>query len=66
MRSPVVVVANQTQVLLEQVRLYFVGFRESFDFAYSCEHAYTGIDMLDSRVLLANSDVPKSWLNQVP
>jgi hypothetical protein len=51
MRSPVVVVAYEAQVLLEQVRLYFVGFMESFDFAYSSGPAYAGSDMLDSRVL---------------
>jgi len=51
MRPRVVVVAYEGPVLLEQVRLYFVGFMESFDFANRCGPAYAGSDMLDSKVL---------------
>ena len=51
MRSRVVVDAYEGPVLLEQVRLYFVGFVERFYLANRCGPAYAGSDMLDSKVL---------------
>ena len=48
MRSRVVVVADKTPVLVEQVRLRFVGFVERFYLAYSCGPAHAGGDMLNS------------------
>ena len=51
MRSGVIIVSDETPVLVEKVRFCFVGFVESFYLANRCGPAYAGSDILDSKVL---------------
>ena len=53
MRSGVIIVSDETPVLVEKVRFYCVGFVERFYLANRCRPTHTGGDMLNPLLFLA-------------